>query len=158
MVLDINYFSNQIHVDDLQKLNENELKFIIRLFQDELKEFNINDGFKLKGIIKACNKTSDLLKDFRFILYGYMDVIKENDLSFCYKTNTVHLILDITKIDNYLTKIKTDRVSKKKVKYLADTCLSNMRLLYDSMDEYIIKEYNLWEAERCRQKEESENS
>ena len=154
MVLDLNYFSNQIHVNDLQKLNENELKFIIRLFQDEL-----NDGFKLKGIIKACNKTSDLFKDFRFILYGYMDVIKENDLSFCYKTNTIQLILDITKIDNYLTKIKTDRVSKKKkVKYLVDTCLLNMRLLYDSMDEYIIKEYNLWEAERCRQKEESENS
>ena len=107
MVLDLNYFSNQIHVDDLQKLNENELKFIIRLFQDEL-----NDGFKLKGIIKACNKTSDLLKDFRFILYGYMDVIKENDLSFCYKTNTVHLILDITKIDIYLTKIKTDYQKK----------------------------------------------
>ena len=153
MVLDLNYFSNQIHVDDLQKLNENELKFIIRLFQDEL-----NDGFKLKGIIKACNKTSDLLKDFRFILYGYMDVIKEKDLTFCYKTNTLQLILDITKIDIYLTKIKTDRVSKKKLKYLVDTCLLNMRLLYDSMDEYIIKEYNLWEAERCRQKEESENS
>ena len=154
MVLDLNYFSNQIHVDDLQKLNENELKFIIRLFQDEL-----NDGFKLKGIIKACNKTSDLLKDFRFILYGYMDVIKENDLSFCYKTNTLQLILDITKIDTYyLTKIKTERVSKKKLKYLVDTCLLNMRLLYDSMDEYIIKEYNLWEAERCRQKEESEIS
>ena len=151
MVLDLNYFSNQIHVDDLQKLNENELKFIIRLFQDEL-----NDGFKLKGIIKACNKTSDLLKDFRFILYGYMDVIKENDLSFCYKTNTLQLILDITKIDTYyLTKIKTERVSKKKLKYLVDTCLLNMRLLYDSMDEYIMKEYNLWEAERCRQKEES---
>ena len=111
MVLDLNYFSNQIHVDDLQKLNENELKFIIRLFQDEL-----NDGFNLKGIIIACNKTSDLLKDFRFILYGYMDVIKENDLTFCYKTNTLQLILDITKIDIYLTKIKTDRVSKKKVK------------------------------------------
>ena len=149
MVLDLNYFSNQIHVNDLQKLNENELKFIIRLFQDEL-----NDGFKLKNIIKACNKTSDLLKDFRFILFGYMDVIKENDLSFCYKTNTLQLILDITKIDTYyLTKIKTERVSKKKLKYLVDTCLLNMRLLYDSMDEYIIEEYNLWEAERCRQEE-----
>ena len=119
------------------------------MFQDEL-----NDGFKLKGIIKACNKTSDLLKDFRFILFGYMDVIKENDLSFCYKTNTLQLILDITKIDTYyLTKIKTERVSKKKLKYLVDTCLLNMRLLYDSMDEYIIEEYNLWEAERCRQEE-----
>ena len=82
MGLDLEYFKNQTHASDLQKLNEKELKFIISLLGDEQKEFNINDGFKTKGIIIACNKTFDLLKDFRFILYGYMDVIKENDFPF----------------------------------------------------------------------------
>ena len=92
MGLDLEYFKNQTHITDLQKLNEKELKFIIGLLQDELKEFNILHGFKTKGIIEACNKTFELLKDFRFILYGYMDVIKEIDLSFCNKTDTKRLI------------------------------------------------------------------
>ena len=42
MGLDLEYFKNQIHVTDLQKLNENELKFIIRLFEDVLEEFKKN--------------------------------------------------------------------------------------------------------------------
>ena len=151
MGLDLEYFKNQTHVSDLQKLNDKELYFIIRLFRDELEEFNINNGFKTKGLIKACNETIDLFKDFRFILYGYMDVIKENDLSFCDKTNTERLISNIDKIDNYLTKIKTVRVSKEKVNDLVDTCLLNIRLFYDSMNEYIKEEYYLWEAVRSRQ-------
>ena len=151
MGLDLEYFKNQAHITDLQKLNENELYFIIRLLQDELKEFNINDGFKTKGIIIAYNETFELLKDFRFILYGYMDVMRENDLSFCDKTNTERLISNIDTIDNYLTKIKAVRVSKEKVNDLADTCLLYLRLFYDSMDEYIKEEYNLWEAVRSRQ-------
>ena len=151
MGLDLEYFKNQMHVSDLQKLNENELKFIIRLLKDELEEFNINDGFETKGIIIACNKMLDLLKDFRFILYGYMDVLNENDLSFCDKTNIGRLLSNIDKIDNYLTKIKAVRISKEKVNDLVDTCLLNMRMFYDSMNNYITEEYYLWEAVRCRQ-------
>ena len=152
MGLDLEYFKKpKTHISDLQKLNEKELYFIIRLLQDELKEFNINDGFKTKCIIIACNETFELLKDFRFILYGYMDVMRENDLFFCNKTNTERLISNIDKIDNYLTKIKAVRVSKEKVNDLVDTCLLYLRLFYDSMDEYIKEEYNLWEAVRSRQ-------
>ena len=151
MGLDLEYFKNQTHVSDLQKLNENELKFIIRLLEDELEEFNINDVFKTKGIILACNEMFDLFKDFRFILYGYMDVMKENDLSFCNKTDTERLISNIDTIVNNLTKIKTVRVSKEKLNDLVDTCLLNLRVFYDSIDGYITEEYNIWEAERCKQ-------
>ena len=151
MGLDLEYFKNQMHISDLQKLNEKELYFIIRLLEDELEEFNINDGFKTKGIIIACNKTFELLKDFRFILYGYMDVIKENDLSFCNKTDTERLISNIDTIDNYLTRIKAVRILKEKLNDLVDTCLLNLRVFYDSIDEYIREEYNIWEAEICKQ-------
>ena len=151
MGLDLEYFKNQTHVSDLQKLNEKELYFIIRLLRDELKEFNINDGFKTKGIIIACNEMADLLKDLRFILYGYMDVMRENDLSFCDKTNTERLLSNIDTIDNYLTKIKAVRISKEKDNDLVDTCLLNMRMFYDSMNEYIKEEYNIWEAVKSRQ-------
>ena len=51
MGLDLEYFKDQTHVSDLQKLNEKELYFIIRLLEDEQKEFNINDGFKAKGLM-----------------------------------------------------------------------------------------------------------
>ena len=151
MGLDLEYFKNQTHVSDLQKLNENELKFIIRLLEDELEEFNINDGFKTKGIIIACNETFELFKDFRFILYGYMDVMKENNLSFCNKTDTERLIKNIDMIDNNLTRIKAVRVSKEKLNDLVDTCLLNLRVFYDSIDEYITEEYNIWEAEIYKQ-------
>ena len=37
MGLDLEYFKDQTHVSDLQKLNEKELYFIIRLLEDEQK-------------------------------------------------------------------------------------------------------------------------
>ena len=151
MGLDLEYFKNQTHASDLKKLNEKELYFIIRLLEDELEEFNINDGFKTKGIIIACNETFDLLKDFRFILYGYMDVMKENDLPFCNKTDTERLLKNIDNIDNYLTRIKAVRILKEILNDLVDTCLLYLRLFYDSMDEYITEEYNIWEAEISKQ-------
>ena len=79
MGLDLEYFKNKTHITDLQKLKDNELYFIIRLFKDELEYFNNFDDFKLKGLIIACNEMKDLIKNFRFILNGYMDVIKNND-------------------------------------------------------------------------------
>ena len=66
--MDLEYFKNQTHITDLQKLKDQELYFIIRLFKDELEYFNNFDGFQLKGLIIACNEMKDLIKDFRFIL------------------------------------------------------------------------------------------
>ena len=80
-----------------------------------------------------------------------MDVLEENDLSFCDKTNTERLISNIDTIVNNLTRIKAVRISKEKVNDLVDTCLLNLRVFYGSMDEYITEEYNLWEAVRSRQ-------
>ena len=153
MGLDFEYFFNQMHIKDLSKLTENELKFIIRLFKDELEYFNINDGFKLKGLIIACNEMTDLLKDFRFILNGYMDVSKEKDFPFRNMSNTEKLITNMDKIENYLTKIKAVRVSKEKVNELVDICLLNMRSFYDSLYEYVREEVYLWENLGNREEE-----
>ena len=46
------------------------------------------------------------------------------------------------KIDNYLTKIKAVRVSKEKVNDLVDTCLLNIRMLYDFLNDYFYVENN----------------
>ena len=151
MSLDLEYFKNQMHINDLLNLNEKELKFIIRLLKDELEEFNINDGFKTKGLIIAYEKIFSLFKDFRYITYGYNYAIAKYNLSFCDKTNTERLISNIETIVNNLTKIKAVRVSKEKINDLVDTCLLNLRVFYDSIDEYITEEYNIWEAELSKQ-------
>ena len=142
--MDLEYFKNQTHITDLQKLKDQELYFIIRLFKDELEYFNQFDGFQLKGLIIACNEMKDLIKDFRFILNGYMNVINENNLSFCSKIDIERLLSDMDKIENYLNKIKTIRLLKAKVNDLVDTCLLHIRMLYDSLNEFIFMESHLW--------------
>ena len=93
--MDLEYFKNQTHITDLQKLKDQELYFIIRLFRDKLEYFNNFDGFKLEGLIIACNKMKDLIKDFRFILNGYMNIINENNLSFCSIIDIERLLSDM---------------------------------------------------------------
>ena len=144
--MDLEYFKNQTHITDLQKLKDQELYFIIRLFKDELEYFNQFDDFKLKGLIIACNEMKDLIKDFCFILNGYIEVINKNDLSFCSITDIERLLSDMDKIENYLNRIKTIRLLKAKVNDLVDTCLLYIRMLYDSLNEFIFMEKHLWEA------------
>ena len=146
MSLGFEYFKNQTHITDLQKLKDQELYFIIRLFRDELEYFNNFDGFKLKGLIIACNETKDLIKDFRFILNSYMNIIIENNLSFCSKIDIERLLSHIDKIENYLNKIKKIRLLKAKVNELVDTCLLYIRMLYDFLNEFIFMESHLWNA------------
>ena len=144
MGLPVEYFRNQTHITDLQKLKDNELYFIIRLFYDELTYFNEFEGFQLKGLITACNETKDLIKYFRFILNGYIDVINENDLSFCCKSDIERLLSVMDKIELQLTKIKAVRLLKKTVNDLVDSCLLNIRVLYSLLSDFIFYETNLW--------------
>ena len=144
--MDLEYFKNQIHITDLLKLKDQELYFIIRLFQDELENFNQFDGFKLKGLIIACNEMKDLIKDFRFILNCYINIINENGLSFCTITDIESLLSDMDKIENYLNRIKAIRLLKAKVNELVDICLLKIRSLYDSLSDFIFIEKHLWDA------------
>ena len=54
--LRIDYFIEQKHITDLEKLKDVELYYIIGWFRDELEKFNESEEFKLKGLIIACNK------------------------------------------------------------------------------------------------------
>ena len=146
MVLDLEYFKNQTHIKDLQKLKGQELYFIIRLFYDELEYFNQSKEFKFKGLIIACNETKELIKKFRFILNVYIDVINENDLSIC-SIEDINIILSkIDKIENYLNMIKNTRYLKTRVNELVDGCLLYIRILYDLLNDFIFMETHLWES------------
>ena len=146
MVLPYEYFKNQTHIKDLQKLKDQELFFIIRLFKDELEYFNQCKGFQFKGLIIACNETKELIKEFRFILNDYINVINENDLSFC-SIKDINIILSkIDKIENYLNMIKGNRCLKTKVNELVDGCLLYIRILYDLLNDFLFMETHLWES------------
>ena len=144
--MDLEYFKTQTHITDLQKLKDQELYFIVRLFRDELEYFNQFNGFQLKGLIIACNEMKDLIKDVRFILNSYMNVINENDLSFCSKIDIERLLSHMDKIENYLNRIKKIRLLKAKVNDLVDNCLLYIRMLYDFLNEFIFMESHLWNA------------
>ena len=147
MSLPYEYFKNQTHIKDLQKLKDQELFFIIRLFKDELEYFNQFKGFQLKGLIIACNETKELIKDFRFILNGYIDVINENDLSFCSIKDIKNLLSEMDKIENYLNMIKGIRQLRTRVNELVDDCLLYIRILYGSLNYFIFMEMHLWESD-----------
>ena len=145
--MDSEYFIDQTHITDLQKLKDQELYFIIRLFKDELESFNQFDGFQLKGLIIACKNMKNLIKDFRFILNRYLKLIYENsnNIPLATQTDVEDLLSDIHNIENYLNKIKTVRLLKAKVNELVDICLLKMRILYDSLSDFIHGEYYFWE-------------
>ena len=147
MVLPYEYFKNQSHIKDLQKLKDQELYFIISLFYKELEYFNQSKEFEIKGLIIACNETKELIKEFRFILNNYIDVINENDLSFC-SIKDINIILSkIDKIENYLNKIKKTKYLKTRVNELVDDCLLYIRILYDLLNDFIFMETHLWESD-----------
>ena len=147
MVLPYEYFKNQTHIKDLQKLKDQELYFIIRLFYKELEYFNRCKEFKFKGLIITCNETKELIKEFRFILNDYINVINENDLSFC-SIKDINIILSkIDKIENYLNIIKNTRYLKTRVNELVDGCLLYIRILYDLLNDFIFMETHLWESD-----------
>ena len=141
MSLPIEYFIDQTHITDLQKLQDEKLYHIIRLFRNELEKFN---EFKLKGLIIACNEMKDLIKDFRFILNGYIEVINKQ-LPFCLKEEIEELLKEMDKIENNLDKIKAVRLLKEKVDELGNKCLYKMRILYDSLNDFIYWESCFWE-------------
>ena len=143
--MDTEYFIDQTHIKDLQKLKDEELYFIIRLFRDELENFNKSDDFKLKGLIIACNEMKDLIKNFRFILNCYIGVTNNHNMPVCSITDINQLLTEMEKIENNLDKIKKVRLVKAKVNELADKCLYKMRILYDSLNDFICGEIHSWE-------------
>ena len=153
MSLPIEYFISQTHITDVEKLQDEKLYHIIRLFRGELEKFNESEEFKLKGLIMACNEMKDLIKEFRFILNGYIEVIYKNNLPLESLRNIEGLVsaidikkllIEMDKIENNLDKIKKVRLLKEKVNELTDMCIYEMRILYDSLSDFIYGESYLW--------------
>ena len=146
MDLPYEYFKSKTHIIDLQKLKDNELYFIISSFYNEKENFNKMEGFNFnKTLINPCNETKELFKDLRFILNGYIDVINENNLSFCSKTDIERLLIQMDKIELEIKNLMVVRILKKKVNLLVDIFLLYIRVFYCSLSDFIFSENHLWE-------------
>ena len=146
MVLPVEYFKNLTHIKDLQKLKDSEIYFIIQMFYKELEEFNKIEGFYLKGLIKPCIETKRIFKDLRYILTSYINIINENNLSFCSIEDIERLLSDMDKIESQIKNIMAVRMLKNRVNLLVDSCILNIRILYNSLNDFIFLEKHLWEV------------
>ena len=146
MSLPYEYFKNKTHIKDLLKFKDDELYFIIRLFYDEEKNFNKMEGFNFKKtLINPCKNAMETLKDLRFILTSYIDVINENDLSFCSIPDIERLLNKMDKIELEIKKLMAVRLLKKKVNLLVDACTLNIRILCSLLGDFLLVEDHLWE-------------
>ena len=146
MSLPYEYFKSKTHIIDLQKLKDNKIYFIIRSFYNEKENFNKMEGFNFKKtLINPCNKTKEIFKDLRYILNGYINVINENDLSFCSKMDIERLLIQMDKIELEIKSLMAVRILKKKVNLLVDVCLLNLRVFYCVLNDFIFSENHLWE-------------
>ena len=143
MDLSYEYFESKAHITDLQNLKDCELYPIIRLFRDELENFNKTEGFKLKGLIIACDSMKDLIKNLRFIINVYNNIANEENIIY---PDIKDLLTQMDKIEIDLKKIKDVRRLKNKVNLLVDCCLLNIRVFYCSLSDFILLESHLWEA------------
>ena len=146
MSLPYEYFKSKTHIIDLQKLKDNKIYFIIHSFYNEKTNFNKIEGFNLKGLINPCNKTKEVFKDLRYILNGYIDVINENNLSFCSISDIERLLIQMDKIELEIKNLMAVRILKKKVNALVDICLLNIRVFYCALNDFIFLENHLWEV------------
>ena len=145
MSLPYEYFKSKTYIIDLQKLKDNEIYFIIRSFYNEKENFNKMEGFNFKKtLINPCNKTKEIFKNLRYILNGYINVINENDLSFCSKTDIERLLIQMNKIELEIKSLMAVRILKKKVNLLVDVCLLNLRVFYCVLNDFIFSENHLW--------------
>ena len=146
MSLPYEYFKSKTHIIDLQKLKDNEIYFIIRSFYNEKENFNKMEGFNFKKtLFNPCNKTKEIFKDLRYILNGYIDVINENDLSFCSKIDIERLSIQMDKIELEIKNLMAVRILKKKINSLVDACLLYIRVFYSLLNDFIFSENHLWE-------------
>ena len=70
MSLPIEYFTDQTHITDLEKLQYEKLYYIIRLFRNELEKF------KLKGLIIVCNEIKDFFRSYFLVMRDHLFAFK----------------------------------------------------------------------------------
>ena len=139
MSLPFEYFKNMEHIEDLQKLKDDKLYFIIQEFKKELEKLTNIKNTQLKDLKKLCNETTEILKKIRLILSSYKDVYYEemSNQNNRKRENINDMLYEIDFIELLLKDLKTLKINSAKVKKLTNDLLIFIRLL-----SYTISELN----------------
>ena len=137
MSLPFEYFKNMEHIEDLQKLKDDKLYFIIQEFKKELEKLDKIKNAQLKDLKKLCNETTEILKKIRLILSSYKDVYYEemSNQNNRKRENINDMLYEIDFIELLLKDLKTLKINSAKVKKLTNDLLIFIRLLSYTISE-----------------------
>ena len=137
MSLPFEYFKNMEHIEDLQKLKDDKLYFIIQEFYKELEKLDKIKNTQLKDLKKLCNETTEILKKIRLILSSYKEAYYEemNNQNNRKRENINDMLYEIDFIELYLKDLKNLKINSAKVKKLTNDLLIFIRLLSYTISE-----------------------
>ena len=137
MSLPFEYFKNMEHIEDLQKLKDDKLYFIIQAFYKELEKLNKIKNAQLKDLKKLSDETTEILKKIKLILSSYKDVYYEemNNQNNRKRENINDMLYEIDFIELCLKDLKTLKINSVKVKKLTNDLLIFIRLLSYTINE-----------------------
>ena len=129
MSLPFEYFINKKHIEDLQKLKDDKLYFIIQKFKEELKNLLKIKNLQLKDLKKLCDETTKIIKDIEIILSVYKNVYQKNYYNVYEREAIDELLYEMDKINFYVTNLKNLKVNSTRVNKLTNDLLIFIRLL-----------------------------
>ena len=129
MSLPFEYFINKKHMEDLQKLKDDKLYFIIQAFYKELEKLNNIKNAQLKDLKKLCDETTEIIKNIKFILSGYKDIYQKDYYNDEEREIIEELLYEMDKINFYIKDLKTLKINSKRAYKLANDLLIFIRLL-----------------------------
>ena len=135
MSLPFEYFKNMEHIEDLQKLKDDKLYFIIQEFKKELEKLTNIKNTQLKDLKKLCNETTEIIKHIKFILNAYKNVYQKDYYNDEESEAIDEILYEMERIELHLKDLKTLKINSRKVKNLTNDLLIFIRLLSYTINE-----------------------
>ena len=129
MSLPFEYFINKKHMEDLQKLKDDKLYFIIQAFYKELEKLNNIKNAQLKDLKKLCDETTEIIKHIKLILSAYKNVYQKDYYNDEERETIDEILYELDKINFYIKDLKTLKINSKRAYKLANDLLIFIRLL-----------------------------
>ena len=135
MSLPFEYFKNKEHIEDLQKLKDDKLYFIIQEFKKELEKLTDIKTTQLKDLKKICDETTEIIKKIGFILMSYKMVYQKDYYNDKEREAIDDILYEMDKINFFITNLKNLKINTRKVKILVNDLLIFIRLLSTTITE-----------------------
>ena len=129
MSLPFEYFINKKHIEDLQKLKDVELYFIIQAFYKELEKLNNIKKVQLKDLKKLCDETTEIIKHIKLILSAYKNVYQKDYYNDEERETIDEILYEMDKINFFIKDLKTIKINSKRAYKLTNDLLIFIRLL-----------------------------